>query len=256
LALRATQGGSHALQLPADAELLNLSIDGRTLNSKPEAGVLTLPIKPGSQQVLLSWREDQGIGLITRSPALDLGLDAANISLKLALPNDRWLLRLAGPAVGPAVLYWSGLIVLLLLGYGLGRSGRALLPIGAWMLLVLGFSTLSYVPLLIVAVAFIALDARQRYLPGAWGKWRFDFAQLLLVVLSAGSASYGEYAWLADRSSGVLPTASAISLPMWAYKALMLAFALWLAWALIGWIKLAWRALISGTGWMQLRPEK
>jgi len=153
------------------------------------------------------------------------------------------------------------------------------LPIGAWMLLVLGFSTLSYVPLLIVAVAFIALDARQRYLPGAWGKWRFDFAQLLLVVLSvfafaalvaaipagllgapemhiAGSASYGEYAWLADRSSGVLPTASAISLPMWAYKALMLAFALWLAWALIGWIKLAWRALISGTGWMQLRPEK
>jgi hypothetical protein len=70
----------------------------------------------------------------------------------------------------------------------------------------------------------------------------------------AGSAgSYGELAWLADRSSGALPTASAISLPLWAYKALMLAFALWLASAVIGWIKLAWAALTAGTGWMRLR---
>ena len=281
LSLRATQGGSHALTLPAEGELMNLAIDGRALNLKPENGVLTLPIKPGTQQLSLSWREDVDIGVVTRTPSLDLGLDAANVSLRLTLPQDRWILRLAGPAVGPAVLYWSGLIVLLLIGYGLGRSGRALLSFRAWMLLVLGFSTLSYIPLLIVAVAFIALDARRRYLPGALGKWRFDLTQLVLVGLTlaafsalvlaipagllgapdmhvAGSAgSYGELAWLADRSSGVLPTASAITLPMWAYKALMLAFALWLAWALIGWIKLAWAALTAGTGWMRLRrPAK
>jgi hypothetical protein len=275
--LRATQGGSHALTLPADGELLSLAIDGRALNLKPEAGVLTLPIKPGTQQLSLSWREDIEIGVLTRTPSLDLGLDAANVTLRLALPADRWILRLAGPAVGPAVLYWSGLIVLLLIGYGLGRSGRALLPLRSWMLLVLGFSTLSYVPLLIVAVAFIALDARRRYLPGSLGKWRFDFTQLLLVGLTlaafaalvvaipagllgspdmhiAGSAgSYGELAWLADRSSGELPTASAVTLPMWAYKALMLAFALWLASAVIGWIRLAWAALTTGSGWMRLR---
>ncbi len=277
LNLRATQGGSHALTLPANGELLNLTIDGRALNLKPEGGVLTLPIKPGTQQLNLSWREDVEIGMSTRSPELDLGLDAANVRLRLALPQDRWILRLAGPAVGPAVLYWSGLIVLMLIGYGLGRSGRALLSLRAWMLLVLGFSTLSYIPLLIVAVAFIALDARRRHLPGTLGKWRFDFIQLLLAGLTlaafaalvaaipagllgspdmhiAGSAgSYGELAWLADRSSGQLPTATAISLPMWAYKALMLGFALWLASAVIGWIKLAWSALTSGTGWMRLR---
>lgn len=277
LNLRATQGGSHALKLPADGELLNLSIDGRPLNLKPEAGVLTLPVKPGTQQVNLSWREDLGIGVVARTPELDLKLDAANVTLRLALPQDRWMLRLAGPAVGPAVLYWSALIVLLGLGYGLGRSARALLSVRAWMLLVLGFSTLSYIPLLVVAVAFIALDARRRYLPGSLGKWRFDFAQLALAMLTlaafvalvlaipagllgspdmhvAGSAgSYGELAWLADRSSGALPTASAVTLPMWAYKSLMLAFALWLAWALIGWIKLAWAALTAGTGWMRLR---
>ena len=277
LTLRATQGGSHALKLPADGELLNLSIDGRPLNLKPEAGVLILPIKPGTQMIQLSWREDLGVGVVSRTPELDLQLDAANISLRLALPQDRWVLRLAGPVVGPAVLYWSALIVLLALGYGLGRSGHALLSFRAWMLLVLGFSTLSYIPLLIVAVAFIALDARRRYLPGHWGKWRFDLAQLGLAALTlaafaalvlaipagllgspdmhiAGSANYGELSWLADRSSGMLPGASAITLPIWAYKALMLAFALWLAWALIGWIKQAWAALTAGTGWMRLRP--
>ncbi len=278
VSLRATQGGSQSLKLPADAELLSLSIDGRTLNLRPENGVLSLPIKPGPQQLSLSWREDQGVGLMESTPELDLGLDAANITLALALPSDRWILRLSGPPVGPAVLYWSSLLVLLAIGWALGRSGRALLPVRSWMLLALGFSTLSYGPLLLVAVTFIALDARQRYLPGSLGKWRFDLAQLTLAGLSVGAfgalvlaipagllgapdmhiaggaGSYGQLAWLADRSSGALPTASAISLPMWSYKLLMLAFALWLASALIGWIKLAWQALVRGTGWMPLRP--
>lgn len=278
LSLRATQGGSQPLRLPADAELLSLAIDGRSLNLKPEAGVLTVPVKPGTQQVEIAWRLDEGVTTRVQTSAVDLGLDAANISLRLALPADRWLLRLSGPPVGPAVLYWSALIVLLALGWGLGRSGRALLPARAWLLLVLGFSTLSYAPLLLLAVTFVALDARRRHLPGGWGKWRFDLAQLLLAALAlagfaalvlaipagllghpemhvAGSAQYGALAWLADRSSGPLPQASAISLPLWAYKALMLAFALWLAASLVGWLKLAWTALTTGTGWMRLRRQ-
>jgi hypothetical protein len=278
VSLRATQGGSQSLKLPSDAELLSLSIDGRALNLRPENGVLSLPIKPGPQQLSLSWREDQEVSLMVSTPELDLGLDAANITLALTLPSDRWILRLGGPPVGPAVLYWSSLLVLLAIGWALGRSGRALLPVRSWMLLALGFSTLSYGPLMLVAVSFIALDARQRYLPGELGKWGFDLAQLTLAALSVGAfgalvlaipsgllgspdmhiaggaGSYGQLAWLADRSSGALPTASAISLPMWSYKLLMLAFALWLASALIGWIKLAWQALVAGTGWMRLRP--
>ncbi|MBV6413921.1 MAG: hypothetical protein IT479_00250 [Xanthomonadales bacterium] len=276
LALRATQGGSQPLKLPVGAELLSLAIDGRTLNLKAENGVLALPVKPGEQTVSLSWRRDEGVDWRVATPEVDLGLDAANITLQLALPADRWLLRLSGPPVGPAVLYWSSLLVLLALGWGLGRSGRALLPVRDWLLLVLGFSTLSYAPLLLVALAFIALDARRRYLPGDWGSWRFDLAQLALAALVlaafvalvlaipsgllgspqmhvAGSAQYGQLAWLADRAGGVLPQARAISLPMWVHKALMLAFALWLAWSFVGWLRMAWSALTHGVGWMRLR---
>lgn len=280
LQLRATQGGSHALRLPEGAELLNVSINGSALSLKPDKGVLTLPIRPGAQQLELSWRADAGVSTVVATPAIDLGLDAANISLRMRLPDDRWILRLAGPAVGPAVLYWSGLIVLLAIGYGLGRSGRALLPQSTWMLLVLGFSTFSYIPLFIVATGFLALDARRRYLPGRLGPWRFDAIQIVLtgitllsflalvaaipagllgspdMHIAGGDASYGELGWLADRATGLLPQASAITLPMWAYKAAMLAFALWLAYAFIGWIKLAWAALTAGGGWMRLRRVK
>ncbi|MFO1495833.1 MAG: hypothetical protein U1F26_14370 [Lysobacterales bacterium] len=277
LQLRATQGGSHALTLPEGAELLSVAINGSALNLKLEAGKLTLPVRPGAQTLELSWRESAGVGLINRTPLVDLGLDAANIRLNLSLPSDRWLLRLSGPAIGPAVLYWSGLIVLLAIGYGLGRSGRALLPAGHWMLLVLGFSTFSYIPLFVVAIGFLALDARQRYLPGALGKWSFDLIQLLVAGLTVaaflalvaaipagllgspdmhiagGTGAYSSPGWLADRASGMLPQAQAISLPMWAYKAAMLLFALWLAYALLRWIKLAWQALTHGGGWKPLR---
>lgn len=275
--LRATQGGNHALSLPANAELLSLSIDGRTLSLKLENSVLTFPVKPGTQNVQLAWREDLGAGMITRTPMLDLKLDAANIELRIGLPEDRWLLQVGGPAVGPAVLYWSGLMVLLLIGYGLGRSHRALLPTHAWMLLVLGFSTLSAVPFFIVAVAFIALDARRRHPPLQLPPLAFDVLQLALTALSifafgsliaaipmgllgspqmylaGGHGGDGQLAWLADRSQGVLPQAWALTLPIWIYKALMLAFALWLANAMVSWIKLGWNALIVGHGWKPLR---
>jgi len=53
-----------------------------------------------------------------------------------------------------------------------------------------------------------------------------------------GNGSYAQYLqWFADRSDDALPQATAISLPLWVYKVLMLAWALWLANALIGWLR-------------------
>lgn len=270
LTVRATQGGSHTLRLPPDAELLSLDIDGQTMNLRPDKGALGVPIKPGTQTIALSWREDAAVSMRSQTPALDIGMEVANVNLSLALPADRWVLRLAGPVVGPAVLYWSTLIVLLAIGYGLGRSGRALLGVRDWLLLVIGFSAVSLESLLVVMVAFVALDARQRYLPGNLRPWQFSLAQMALggwvalafiaIVVSIPFGLLGSpdmliegnrngLNWLADRSTSALPQASAWSVSLWWYKALMLAFALWLAASLVRWIKLAWTALNSGGGW-------
>ncbi|MFI4970591.1 MAG: hypothetical protein ACHP7D_10330, partial [Lysobacterales bacterium] len=53
----------------------------------------------------------------------------------------------------------------------------------------------------------------------------------------------------ADRSIDALPTAYAISLPLWVYKLAMLAWALWLANALVGWLRAGFAAWTLGGYW-------
>jgi hypothetical protein len=63
--------------------------------------------------------------------------------------------------------------------------------------------------------------------------------------------------WFADLSAGVLPQASAVSVPSWVYKLLMLAWAMWLAFALLRWLRYAWTALNADGLWRQFpqRPQ-
>ena len=55
--------------------------------------------------------------------------------------------------------------------------------------------------------------------------------------------------WFADRSETVLPQASVFSLPLWVYKALILAWALWVSLALVKWLPWGWQCLSSGALW-------
>jgi hypothetical protein len=72
----------------------------------------------------------------------------------------------------------------------------------------------------------------------------------------AGNGSYGHsLRWFADRSADALPTAGAISVPLWVYKLLMLAWALWLASAVIGWLRYGFAAWTRGGYWRK-RPQK
>jgi hypothetical protein len=57
-----------------------------------------------------------------------------------------------------------------------------------------------------------------------------------------GNGSYGNYLiWFADRSDSVLPGASAVTVPMWIYKVLILGWALWLSFALLKWLPWTWQ---------------
>jgi len=69
-----------------------------------------------------------------------------------------------------------------------------------------------------------------------------------------GNGSYATtLRWFADRSSDALPGASAVSVPLWVYKVLMLAWAIWLANALIGWLRQAFAAW-TRDGYWRPRP--
>lgn len=278
LTLRSTQGGEHAIALPAGAELLGVEKGGQPLNLRARDGRLSLPLAPGAQQFAVRVREPVEIGSRTRLPEFDLNTPAANVQLELALPSDRWVLFTFGPAMGPAVLYWGELVVMILVAIGLARLRRTPLKLHQWLLLGVGFSTFSWSALVVVAAWLLALDWRDRW-NSAVKPWLFNLAQLGLAVLAAvallcliasipfgllghpdmhvtGNGSYAHaLRWFADQSAGVLPTAGAISLPLWTYKLAMLAWALWLANAVIGWLRWGLGAWTRGGYWRR-EPAK
>lgn len=55
--------------------------------------------------------------------------------------------------------------------------------------------------------------------------------------------------WYVDRSDAGLPQARFVSVPLFGYRLLMLGWALWLAGALLGWLKWGWSAFAQGGFW-------
>jgi hypothetical protein len=71
-----------------------------------------------------------------------------------------------------------------------------------------------------------------------------------------GNGSHAQYLqWFTDRSDDALPQATAVSLPLWVYKVLMLAWALWLANAVIGWLRDAFAAWVKDGYWRAPLPK-
>jgi hypothetical protein len=277
---RSTRGGEHAITLPADAELLQAQRDGQPLELAVRKGKLGLPLLPDAHVYTLRLRQPQGAATRTRTPVLALDAPAANIALDLQLPQDRWVLWTWGPAAGPAVLYWSQLAVLLLAAWLLARHAPTPLRFRHWLLLGLGFSAFAWSAYALVVLWLILLGLRARHTPPQrWGATRFNLLQtglaaltaLALVVLvgavpqsllglpdmhvAGNDSSAWQLRWFADRTADALPQGGVFSLPLWVYKAAMLAWALWLANALIGWLRWGFAAWTRDGYWRRHEPR-
>lgn len=276
LEYRSTRGAQHLVQIPKDAEVTSVIIDGRKQSLRAQDGALDLPILPGEHNVQVSWRIDAEVSSRLSTPAVDIGAPASNISLHLELPQNRWLLGTTGPRLGPAVLYWSELAVLILAALILGRTSLAPLKTWQWLLLGLGFSTFAWPALALIVVWLLACGLRERWNGEAsWAAFnlvQLAFAGLTIVALLTivtnlpsgllgapdmnvtGNGSHGNtLKWFADQSTTALPTAIVLSVPMWLYKVLILGWALWLSFALLRWLPWVWRCFSSQGYW---RPRK
>ncbi len=273
-ALSASQGGRHDLQLPPGAVLQAVQIDGRTQPIRQEGRRVSLPVVPGEQGFEIAWREDAGTTGIWRTPELDLGTPSVNATLTVTVPQDRWTLWLRGPNLGPAILFWGVLAVVVLIAVALTLASASYLPLGlvSWLLLGLGLTQASVLSLLLVAGWFFLLHYRGK-LDAQTPRWRFNLVQVGVVLLTLATAAvlfqavqqgllgrpemqiqgYGSSAyqlhWYQDRVAGLYPRADIISVPLWVYRGLMLAWALWLAFSLLGWVRWGWQAFARGGLW-------
>ena len=272
LQYRSTRGAQHVLRLPDGAEISEVRIDNQIEPLRADGRELTVPILPGSHTIAVTWRESTGAERVAATPDVDLGAPASNITMRLALPQNRWLLGTSGPRLGPAVLYWPELAVLILFAWLLGRIDWT--PLGArhWLLLGLGFSTFNWPVLAIVVAWLLAAGARELWrarIP--W--WRYNTIQVLFALFTlvallsivgslpggllgtpdmhvTGNGSGGNsLVWFADRSESALPVATAWTVPIWIYKVLILAWALWLSFALLRWLPWVWRTFAKEGFW-------
>ncbi|MBM4341882.1 MAG: hypothetical protein FJ100_00695 [Deltaproteobacteria bacterium] len=279
--VRTSQGGIQKLKLPQGAEVQSVQIDGKTKTLRPQGRALAVPLQPGAQTVEIRWQQPWQRATHETLPDVDLGGAAANVHLTLKPGESRWLLFAHGPAWGAAVLFWSRLVLVVLLALALGRIPGPPLQFRHWLLLGLGLAPVPVPVALVVIGWFLAMAWRRRYgiegrdgTGALYGPVVHNVAQLALVgwgvaalgclygaihsnllmeldmqVQGAGS-SERELHWIIDRTASRLPEAGMWSLPLWVWRGLMLGWALWLVAALLRWLPWAWQALVSGKGWM------
>lgn len=282
--IRTSLGGDYRFKPPADAELQSMSIDGIEQTRPKEEDLVVVPLHPGLQTVLIKWQLQSNLALNTFTPIFNLPTPANNIGLTLRLPEGRWPLLLKGPDIGPAMLYWGVLAVIIAITFALGLCVRRLelaIPVKTWqwLLLAIGMSTVNMVGSLPVILWFFAMEARRRKLL-APGSSLFNLQQIGLIALSLiallslfytipqsllslpdmqvvgnGSSNY-YYQWYQDHSTSSLPQAWVFSLPLWIFRLAMLLWSMWLVFALINWIKWGWQCLSSGKLWDNPPPRK
>ncbi|MEI6068954.1 MAG: hypothetical protein WCP96_16560 [Methylococcaceae bacterium] len=271
ISLRSSQGSQHTLTLPDQAVLQSVSIDGQTQPLRQQGRKLTLPVNPGKQDVLINWQEAKAIAADITTPLLDLGQDSVNSNLSISLGQDRWVLFVMGPGMGPAVLFWGVLIVIFILSLGLGKIRLTPLKSRHWFLLLAGLSQLPMPAAGLVIAWLTGLGWRANQSPANWRY--FNALQIFiggLTVLALGTlfaaVAQGLLSspdmqitgnqslafllnWYQDRSLSTLPTATVVSVPLMVYRLLMLAWALWLAVSLLNWLKWGWACFSSNGLW-------
>ena len=273
LNVRSSRGVDHSITLPEGAVLQRVSINGQQRPIRASGRQLVLPLSPGKQTIEMVWRVDRGMAVSYATQAVDLGQASVNARTLIELPHDRWLLLASGPGVGPAILFWGKLLVLLAVAVALGRYSKLPMRTRQWVLLALGLTQVAWWAAALVIGWFFALSSRGAANPESSSRWMFNLRQLGLVVLTlilfgvlffavqggllgrpdmqvlGNQSSYGRLNWYLDRAGAELQTAWVLSLPILVYRGLMLAWALWLAWSLLAWLKWGWNAFGQGGLW-------
>jgi hypothetical protein len=177
------------------------------------------------------------------------------------------------------VLFWSYLAVLAALAYALGRVPLTPLRFHHWGLLGIGLTQVPIAAAATVVVWLLALGWRRAYGNRVRGLW-FDAVQLLLAFVTAAAlvallvsvrtgllglpemqiagngSSGGLLRWYQDRADALLPQAWVLSVPLLVYRIAMLAWALWLAQALLRWLRWGWECFTHGELWRPLRQPR
>ncbi|MDR1026767.1 MAG: hypothetical protein LBL47_05135 [Lactobacillus sp.] len=262
---RSSEGGSHEIILPKGAEVKDLKIDGQNYPVSMKDNSLVVPMNNG--ETIISFRAEmvKSDRNIWSFPKIDLKAPAVNIYQSLNVAKDRWVLFASGPSKGPAVLFWSQIPLWLLLAFVLAKSKLTEVKGWQWFILLTGLSQSRMLFSIIVVTWFVIMGVREKYSDKLKMK---KLVQLIIPVLSlmfvyclikgisngllgtwdmkiTGNGSFYQWRdggmwvlkWYQDAVAGILPSPYVVSLPLWAYRTLMVLWSIWLAFSFVRWFK-------------------
>jgi hypothetical protein len=275
--VRTTSQHSLAVNLPEGAVVSEVVLNGQPQALQLERNTVTIQLQPGHHSVSLAWQEQGGMRAFFRTGEVKLDQHLVNAKVKISIPADRWLLLAGGGGWGPAVLFWGYLALLVLLAPVLARFPRSPLTTREWVILGLGFTQVPVlVSMLVVGWFFLFAHADKLRPRSAFGYNAFQltvvFATGVFVtcllgavydgllstpemqVLGNGSSSR-ELIWYTDRTNGSLTRPWVLTTSLWAWRAAMLAWAVWLAIKLVNWLRWGWDAF-SRRGMWKATPKR
>jgi hypothetical protein len=275
LSLRSSRGGQHVVTLPPDSVVESVKINGASSPLQQDGRKVTLPISPGAQNVVVTWRMPPSMSFFFTAPGIDLGSASVNATTTITMPEGRWVLALRGPHLGPVVLFWSLLLIVLAVSAVIGAMRQTPLAIWQWMLLAVGLSQVNVAAAAIVVgwLHLIAWRERTDLVRGAFNLRQvaivlttFIAFIILLVAVHQGLLGHpdmqvegnqshsGELRWFTDRSEASLASPLVVSAPMYVYRLLMLGWALWLALAVVSWLRWGFGAFAADGFWKRPPP--
>ena len=277
--IESSQGDDLHIVLPADIEITSLTRDNTAIPVRRDDASLIVPVNPGKQSVTVGWQRDQNLGFQVTTDPVALPVDAANITTHMGIPKSQWVLWANGPLRGPAVRFWVFLAMAVLAAWVLGTL--KLSPIGPiqWTLLVVGLTQVHVVSAVLVVAWFFFVAWRGKRDVANVSSTGFNFVQILLVGATAlmlavlvaavgagllgqpemfvrgnGSSGYS-LNWFQPASGLDLPVTEVWTVSIWYYRFFMLAWALWLAAALIRWLTWGWEQFSSGGYWKAIKKK-
>jgi hypothetical protein len=277
--LRSALGGRHVFKVPPSAEITGVVVGGKPAPwSGENPGEIGLSLPPGRQDIHLAWRQLRASLTEVETPEVDLGHAAANASVNVEMPRDRWILMVRGDTpMAPAILIWGAVAAVALAAAVLGFVPGLPLRRWQWFLLGLGLTQVDLGASVAAVLWLIALGIRRRH--PASGRIAFNLVQVLLAILTLvglsclfeairtgllglpsmkiegnGSTDF-LLRWYFDRVGAALPSVKVWSVSLWWYRGVMLAWSLWMALSLISWLRWGWDSFTDGGAWRKAPPR-
>jgi hypothetical protein len=262
-------GGRYIVKFEDKAtEALEVMIGKNKVETKIKDGILPLDLLAGENHIFVKFKSGEP-SIIQKIPVIKFETPVTNASFQLDLKN-RWIMFAGGADIRPAVLIWGMLLGFMLFAWFLNKNTRTPLGLVSWLLLFFGLSQTAWMTSFLIVGWILAFSFREQYLKKleqeklltankfnsiqtALGVVSFVGLVTLISVVATGLMSnpdvftvgHGTYKsnlyWYIQSWDGVDNSPWVLSLPMNAYRVLILGWGVWLAFSLMSWLKWMWQ---------------